>query len=153
MRKATKRKVWYVRGSGLELAIAGATMTAQADLDKLRLLELSAIECFAKGNATRMEFTHIADMLNLTETFTTMNIGREAIPACEALQAALIEIRDRHAATGRMGVTIANLDAMREVFAFQDAQRSAVDRSTYERAIKLCANRIRSAHPSRKVLA
>lgn len=153
MKKKTRRKVWYAKGSGIEIAIQGATITSEADLDRLRMLELSAIETFAKGQATRVEFGHIADMMNLAMTMTTMGIGREAMPACDALQAGLIEIQSRWKTTKKLGVTAANLKAMREVFVYHDEQRKAIDRSTYERAITTCSNRIRSAHPSPKVLA
>lgn len=152
-RKHTRRKVWYVRGSGLEIAITGATKTPEADLDKLRVLELSAIETFKTGRATRHEFSHLADMLNLTETFCAMNIGAEALPACAVLQAALIGIRDRSEQGVLMQGTEDDIKAMREVFLWHEEQRKAVDRSTYERAIVKCRNRIHSAHPSRKVLA
>jgi hypothetical protein len=152
-RKATKRKVWYVKGSGLELAISGATVTSKTDLDKLRILELSAIEAFAKGYATRTEFAQIADMNNLAETFVTMGIGPEAKSACDALQSALVEIHGRFKTTGKLGVTASNLNAMRESYLFHDAQRCAVDRSTYERAILTCCRRIHGSNSSKVVLS
>jgi hypothetical protein len=152
MRKASKRKVWYVKGSGLELAISGATKTSESDLDKLRMLELSAIEAFAKGMASRAEFSQLCDLLNLCETMADMGIEPEAKTACEVAQKGLLETKDRFDRTGKLGFDAATLTAVRALFGWHDVQRKGIARSTYERAIVKCRNRIRGAHPSRKVL-
>jgi hypothetical protein len=152
MRKRCIRKVW-AKVDPIALAISGATMTTDADLDKLRLRELSAIEAFASGTARPSEFRDLCDLLNVTETFAGMGVGPEAKPACTAAEAALLACKDQFEIDGTMELTGAGLRALQDVFEFHDLQRTAVDRSTYERAIAKTRNRIRSAHPSVKVLA
>ncbi len=151
-RKICRRR-HYALMNPIGLAIAGATITPESDLDKLRLRELSAIESFAKGSATPNEFRDLCDMLNLAETMGLSGIGPEVLTVCEQVQAELLAAKERYEATGRMGLTGAGLRALRDLYAFHDLQRTAVDRSQYERAIKKTRDRIRSAHPSVKELA
>jgi hypothetical protein len=151
MRKRCVRKVW-MKTNPIDLAIAGATRTSESDLDKLRLRELSAIEAFAKGVATPSDFRDLADCLNLAETMSGMGIGPEVAAACEEAQFALLDAKDRYEARGRLVFSGSGLQAMRDLYAWHDLQRTSVDRSTYEKAITLTRNRIRSSHPSVKVL-
>jgi hypothetical protein len=152
MRKRCIRKVWP-KVNTIALAISGATITTEADLDKLRLRELSAIESFSKGTATPHEFRDLCDMLNLAETMGRMGIGPEVLPACERLERWLLVAKENYEASGRMGFGPNGSEAARDVYEYHDLQRQSVDRSTYERAITTTRNRIRSAHPSVKVLA
>jgi hypothetical protein len=153
-RKKTRRKFYDTSISGIAMAISGACITPQSDLNKLRGRELGAIEDFAKGRATRNEFRDICDMLNVAQVMATkMNIGPEAIPVCELADRELQAAKARFDETGKLGLSGVGLNAVREVFAYHDAQRQAVDRSTYERAIKKTMDMIRSRHPSLKVLA
>ena len=151
MRKQCIRKHW-AKVDPIALAIAGATITTEADLDKLRLRELAAIEAFAKGVATPHDFRDLCDMLNIAETMGQIGIGPEVLPVCEAVQESLLRAKDQYELDGRMTLTAAGLKALRDLYEFHDLQRTAVDRSTYERAIQKTRNRIRSAHPGVKVL-
>lgn len=150
-RKACKRR-HYPLVNVISLAITGCSISSEDDLDKLRLRELSAIESFAKGTATPNEFRDLADMLNLAETMANMGIGPEALEACAAAQSALLAAKVRHDKLGRLGMTGEGLQSLRDLYAYHDAQRMAVDRSQYERAISKTRDRIRSAHPSIKEL-
>jgi hypothetical protein len=152
MRKRCIRRHW-ARMDPIAMAIAGATTTTQADLDKLRLRELSAIQSFATGNATPADFRDLCDMLNLAETMAGMGIGAEALPSCQAMERFLLASKDAHDATGTLPMSEDGIAAMRDVYAYHDLQRSSVDRSTYERAIAKTRNRIRSAHPGVKALS
>jgi len=151
MRKRCVRKHW-AKVDPIALAIAGATITTEADLDKLRLLELAAIEAFAKGVAKPSDFRDLCDLLNIAETMGQMGIGPEVLPVCEAVQDALLKAKDQYEACGRMTLTAAGLKALRDLYEFHDLQRTAVDRSTYERGIAKTRNRIRGDHPGVKVL-
>lgn len=151
MRKMCKRK-HYAKVDPIALAIAGATIASAEDLDKLRLRELSAIESFRAGTGTPADFRDIADMLNLAQTMGEMGIGPEVLPVCEAVESQLLRAKEQHDAQGRMTLTAAGLKAMRDLYEYHDIQRTAVDRSTYERAIQKTRNRIRSAHPDVKEL-
>lgn len=150
-RKHTRRR-HYALVNPIEHAIAGAAITPAAQLDRLRLLELAAIDAFAHGKATRDDWRSIADMSNVAETMAGMGIGPEALGAVRAVETALEDAHRRYTATGRVGTTGPGLQAMRDLQEYHDLQRTSVDRSTYERAIQATANRIRSAHPSHKVL-
>ena len=123
----------------------GAAITDKASLDKLRLKELSCIESFRAGTADREDWKALADCLNLCETMATEGIGREAMPSCEAAQAALERAHDRHKETGRYGIDGPGLQALRELFEWHDAQRSAIARSQYERIIALTSARLKNA--------
>ena len=151
MRKRCIRKHW-ARVDPIALAISGATMTSEADLDKLRLRELAALEAFAKGVAMPPDFRDLCDMLNLAETMGEMGIGPEVLPVCELAQAGMLEAKSRYEVHGRMAFTGTALNVMRDLYEFHDLQRTSVDRSTYERAIRKTRDRIRSSHPSVKVL-
>lgn len=150
-RKRCIRKHW-AKVDPIALAIAGATMTSEADLDQLRFRELAALEAFAKGVATPHDFRDLCDMLNLAETMGEMGIGPEVLPVCNLAEAGMLEAKERYETSGRLMFSGLALKAMRDVYEFHDLQRTAVDRSTYERAIAKTRNRIRSAHPSVKVL-
>jgi hypothetical protein len=143
----------YALMNPIGLAIAGATISSEQDLDLLRMRELSAVDTFSKGAATPQDFRDVCDMLNLAETMGQSGIGPEALPVCAAVQAELLAAKARYESTGRMGLTGPGLRALRQLYDLHDQQRTAVDRSTYERAIAKTRNKIRSAHPGVKVLA
>lgn len=149
-RKTCKRR-HYALVDCLTLAIEGAGITESAKLDKLRLLELSAIESFAKGQATPADWRAIADLLNVAETMGKGGCGPEVLAACELVDAALTDAHRRNDSTGRLGMTGLQIQALRELHEWHDLQRTSIARSEYERWIVLTANRIRSAHPDVKV--
>ena len=150
MKKHTRRKV-YRLVDPVAHAIAGAALTDTASLDKLRLIELSAIESFRTGCATKDDWRAIADMVNVCETFANDGVGPEALPSCQAAEEALGDAHRRWQEHGHLGVTGPQLQALRDCFEYHDLQRSSVSRSRYERAIQTTINRIVSAHPSVKV--
>jgi len=150
MRKQCRRR-HYALINPIALAIDGARITDDGRLDKLRLLELSAIDAFARGAATVDDWRTMADLTNLAQTMCEMGIGPEVLPAALQVENVLGESHQRHAATGRMGTTGPGLHAMRDLQEWHHLQRTSVARSVYETAIQRTHNRIRSAHPSVKV--
>jgi hypothetical protein len=144
MRKRCNRRV-YALVNPVAHAIAGAAITPREALDALRLRELLHIESFRTGSATQADWKALADMLNICETMATEGVGREALPACEAAQQALERSHDRSRATGRWGVDGPGLQALRELYAWHDAQRTSISRSQYERLIALTVARMRQA--------
>jgi hypothetical protein len=151
-RKKRRRKVWALIDP-IAHAIAGAAITDTASLDKLRMLELSAIEAFSKGHATADDWRALADMLNICETMAAMGIGPEALETCRQAQEALGHAHARHKAGRALLFTGPELNVLRDSFGYHDLQRSSISRSQYEQAITKTANRIKSAHPSLKVFA
>ena len=151
-RKKCRRKVWDLLDP-VSLAISGAAITDTASLDKLRMLDLSAIEAFAKGRATPDDWRALADLLNLCETLARDGIGPEALEPCTQAQEALGHAHARHKDGKPLLFTGPELQAVRESYEFHDLQRTSISRSQYEQAITKTANRIKSAHPSLKVYA
>ncbi|MDQ0082921.1 hypothetical protein J2W35_003280 [Variovorax boronicumulans] len=150
MRKQCRRR-HYALTNPITLAIAGACITDDGRLDKLRLLELSAIDAFARGAATVDDWRTVADLTNLAQTMCEMGIGPEVLPAAQKVEEVLGDAHQRFMGTGRMGTTGPGLQAMRDLQEWHHLQRTAIARSVYERAIERTHNRIRSAHPSVKV--
>lgn len=95
--------------------MVGCAITDTARLDKLRLVELAAIDAFARGMATRDDWRAIADLSNVAETMVGMGIGPEVEPAVRAVEGALEEAVQRFRATGRIGTTGPGLKAMRDL--------------------------------------
>lgn len=151
MRKKCRRKVFALVNPIIH-ALEGARITSGPLLDKLRLLELSAIESFAKGQATRKDWTALAELLNLAETMAQDGIGPEVIPVCQQAQEALIRAFDRAAGGKSLGMDGPGLNAIRDLYALHDAQRTAVSRSEYEKAIKKTADRVKSRTPQLTVV-
>lgn len=149
-RKHTHRK-HYPLVNPIMVAIEGAAITDSAVLDKLRLRELSAIEAFRAGRATKQEWMDIADFLNISETLSRDGIGPEALEPCQRAQDALGEAHRRHHELGRLAMTGPELQALRSAWEYHDLQRISISRQRYEQAIAKTAARIRSAHPSVKV--
>lgn len=146
MRKRTRRK-HYALVNPITYAIEGACVATGPALDKLRLLELAAIESFAKGRATLTEWRDMNDMLNLAETMSRHGIGVEVLEACAKVQQVLIESAKRYQSTGKMGITGPGLQALRELYEYHDLQRTSISRAEYERMIGITTNRIKGRAP------
>jgi hypothetical protein len=147
MRKRTRRKV-YALVNPISFAIQGAAISQEADLDKLRIRELAAIDAFARGAATIGDLHDINAILGLAETMAKAGIGREEVlPACAKAQEHLIDAARRFERTQKMGTTGLGLTSFRDLYAFHDLQRQSVSRSEYEKAIKATTDRIKSKAP------
>lgn len=143
MKKRTKRKV-YPLFNPITHAIAGALVTDNEILDKFRLLELTSIESFRTGTATRVDWENLARMMNVCEVSAEMGIGAEALPSCQCLQKALIEAQERFKKIGRYGLSGVGLKAAKDVFEYIDLQRTSIARSEFEKVIEKTYNRMKS---------
>lgn len=143
MRKKTTRKMWKLINP-ITHAILGAGITQSNLLDKLRLRELAALEAMSKGNGTSVEWQELADMLNVCEVMALEGIGPEALPCCQAAQAALVDAARRYETTQRMGFSGPGIQALREVYEYHDLQRSSVARAVYEQMIVKTRHRLSS---------
>ena len=144
MRKHTKRRVYGLIYNPMQYVTEGISATPKADLDKLRTRELSAIEALAKGHGGIREWRDMSDMLNIAETMGKGGVGPEVLPVCEQVQAELLAAAKRFELTRRMGLTATGLAAIKELFAYHDAQRTAINRGEYEKAIQATVDRVRS---------
>ena len=149
MKKHCRRKHWGLINP-ITHAIEGAAITPAHLLDRLRIVELSAIESFTHGKATIEDWKSLADLLNVAETMARGGVGPEVMEACERAQAGLDEARERHHRTGRMGLSGPAIQAMRDLAEYHDLQRTSISRGEYEKWIVKTRNRIVSLHPSLK---
>jgi hypothetical protein len=143
MRKRTKRKVWNLIDP-ITHAIVGAAITHREKLDKLRLLEYSALEAITKGQGTVQDWRTLVDVLNLSEMLGRGGIGPEVLPVCEKAQKALHEAALRFEKTKKLGLSGEGIQAIRDLIAFADLQQSSISRSEFERYIKKTKDYIRS---------
>lgn len=152
MRKRSSYRPRPVTLDPMAVAMAGARVTDASILDDLRMRELQAIEAFARGQATQHDWRTVADMSNIAEALVILGVGRaEVQPVVDATQAALQDAHARYLKTDCIGTTGPGLQAMRDLYAWHDAQRTSCARSLYERALKLATDRIRGGHPSNRV--
>jgi len=144
MKKHTKRKVYGLIYDPMKYVKDGIFATPETHLDKLRARELSAIEALAKGKGGINEWRDLTEMLNIAETMANSGIGPEALPVCEQAQAELLAAAKRFELTRRMGLTATGLAAIKELFAYHDAQRTAITRGEYEKAIQTTMKRVKT---------
>jgi hypothetical protein len=144
MRKKTKRKVWALIDP-IQHGIIGAAITQRDKLDKLRMLEYSALDAITKGQGTIHDWRTLVDVLNLSETMARNGIGKdEVLPVCEKAQKALHEAALRFQSTKRMGLSGEGIQAVRELIQYADLQQSSISRSEFERYILKTKNYIKS---------
>jgi hypothetical protein len=144
MRKKTKRKVWALIDP-IQHGIIGAAITQRDKLDKLRMLEYSALDAITKGQGTIHDWRSLVDVLNLSETMARAGIGKdEVLPVCEKAQKALHEAALRFQSTKRMGLSGEGIKAVRELIQYADLQQSSISRSEFERYIQKTKNYIKS---------
>lgn len=145
-RKKCRRKVWKLVNPIMH-AVEGAAVTPVAELNKLRVIELNAIDAFAEGRATLDDFSQACKLLNLCEYMANNKVGPEALEACARAEAALRKAAADMEITGRMELDAAGVLAMRDVYSFHDMQRQVVARSEYERAIFKTVERVKNKAP------
>ena len=145
-KKQCKRKVWRLVNP-LEYVLEGIKPTSGEKLDKLRTLELSALEAFRTGSANIYDWQHLTDMANVAEYMATKGIGPEVAEYAEKAQIELLDVARRYKKTKRLGITGTGLQALRELHEYHDLQRISVPLIDYEHSIKACRNRINSKAP------
>lgn len=144
MRKQCRRKVWSTAINPISHAIAGAAITDESSLNKLRLGELSALEAMRTGKGTLEDWRLLVDMLNITQTFIRHGIGPEAREDCQKAQESLYNAAKRYEKTKQMGLDGQGIGALQNVHEWHDLQRTSVARSVYEDMIEKTRNYIKS---------
>jgi hypothetical protein len=143
MRKTTKRKHWNLIDS-VTHAIIGAAITQRDKLDKLRMLEYSALDSMTKGSGTVTDWRTLVDVLNLSEMMGKNGVGPEVLPICEKAQDSLHKAAMRYQETFRMGLDGQGIKAIRDLIEYADLQQSSIPRSEFERYIQKTKDHIRS---------
>ena len=144
MRKRTIRKQWALLNP-IPHAIEGASITQRDKLDKLRMMEYSALEAMTKGNGTIHDWRTLVDVLNLSETMARNNIGKdEVLPVCQKAQEALHQAAERYQNTMKMGLSGEGIQAVRDLIQYADLQQSSISRSEFEKYIQKTKDYIKS---------
>jgi hypothetical protein len=143
MRKRTKRKVWNLIDP-ITHSIVGAAITQRDKLDKLRLLEYSALDALIKGSGTVQDWRTLVDVLNLSEMMGKNGVGPEVLPICQTAQDILHKAALRYEETKKMGLDGVGIQAIRDLIEFADLQQGSISRSEFERYIQKTKDYIRS---------
>ena len=143
MRKTTKRKHWNLIDS-VTHAIIGVAITQRDKLDKLRMLEYSALDSMTKGSGTVSDWRTLVDVLNLAEMMGKNGVGPEVLPICEKAQNSLHKAAMRYQETLRMGLDGEGIKAIRDLIEYADLQQGSISRSEFERYIQKTKDHIRS---------
>jgi hypothetical protein len=143
MRKKTKRKFWNLIDP-IQHAIVGASITHREKLDKLRMMEYSALEAIIKGRGTIHDWRTLVDVLNLSETMGRAGVGPEVLPICEKAQASLHKASGYYQTTMRVILDAEGIQACRDLIEFADLQQSSIPRSEFERYIQKTKDYIKS---------
>ena len=143
MRKRTKRKMWNLIDP-IQHGIIGASVTQRDKLDKLRLLEYSALEAMTKGQGTIHDWRVLVDVLNLSEMMGKSGVGPEVLPICEKAQESLHKAALRFQETKKMGLDGQGIKAIRDLIEYADLQQGSISRSEFEKYIQKTKNYIKS---------
>ena len=79
----------------------------------LELRERMIVEAFAGGWATTQHFDELADMRNVLTLAAAYKDDPAALSVCDAMRIPMGNLRDRHARTGRLGVSGDELQMLR----------------------------------------
>jgi hypothetical protein len=143
MRKRTIRKQWALLNP-IPHAIMGASITQRDKLDKLRMLEYSALEAMTKGQGTVTDWRTLVDVLNLAEIMAKNGVGPEVLPVCHVAQESLHKAAMRYQETMKMGLDGEGIKAIRELLEYADLQQGSISRSDFERYIQKTKDYIKS---------
>jgi hypothetical protein len=143
MRKRTKRKMWNLIDP-IQHGIIGASVTQRDKLDKLRLLEYSALDSMTKGSGTVTDWQILVDILNLSEMMGKNGVGPEVLPICEKAQESLHKAALRFQDTKKMGLDGQGIKAIRDLIEYADLQQSSISRGEFEKYIQKTKNYIKS---------
>lgn len=151
MRKRTKRKV-YALVNPIRHAIEGAAVTTGTELDKLRYIELSAIEAFANGKATMAEWHELEALTSIATVMSQHGIGVEVMSVCMQSRDHLDQALERYKRIGKMGGTGPALQCWRDLYEYHDLQRGSISRGEYESLIRETTNRIRGGQTLNQII-
>ncbi len=140
MRKRCRRKVWSTDINPIAHAIAGASITDRASLNKLRAKEYAALDEMIHGRGTLDHWRTLTDLLNLSEMMARQGIGIEVLDVCKAAQEALIKAGKRYETTGKFGFDGLGIQAIRDLIEYADLQQSSIPRSEFEKMIAKTRN-------------
>lgn len=134
MRKRTKRKVWGLVNP-IQHAIEGAEIPMGQDAERLLLGELSAIESFRLGQAVEEDWQLLSVMTAISALMAYEGKQAEPLEAARQAWKCLDDILKRRERTGKWGCSGLELQVLRDMIEWHEAQRKTAARSVYESAI------------------
>jgi hypothetical protein len=143
MRKRTKRKMWNLIDP-IQHAVIGAAITPRQTLNKLRVLEYSALDAITRGKGTVQDWRTLVDVLNLAEVMGKDGLGPEVLPVCAKAQESLHKAAMRYQETGKMGLDGPGIQAVRDLIEYADLQQASISRSEFEMYVMKTKNYIKS---------
>lgn len=142
MKKSTSRKRATIHPVAVAVRRAGPI---PSDLiEGLRLREWSAIETFAKGNATPIELAMLRELLGMCACSVDLGFGPEAEPTCKAAAAILGSFGKADSST-RLSMNDSQIMVMRELQGYHDLQRAAFTWGDYLRLVDQATFMLQSA--------
>lgn len=146
-RKKKMRRVWNTNINPVMHAIMGAAITPVAELNKLRVREMNAIDAFVSGSGTLDDFAEISAALTVCEHLALNWVGAEALDACHRAQETLIAAAREFESTKSMSVNRDGEIALRDLYDYYDLQRQSISNSELQRAIKKAHARVANKAP------
>lgn len=144
--KSCQRKRRYVvRLTPWETAVRNASIAPKQSRDILTTAELSTLDQITKGKGRLSDFRMLVDASNLAEVLAKdFKIGgEEVLHAVKAAESAFLACARRIEERGKIGFSGPELQAVREMLEWAQAQRDACSRGVYLAAIKLLGARVK----------
>ena len=141
--RRSKRYVLHI--TPLETAIRNAATAPKQSRDLLATADLSTLETITRGKGRLSDFRYLVDISNLVEVLARdFRIGgEEVLAAVKAAEEAFLSCARRIEERGKMGFSGPELQAVREMLEWHQAQREAASRGVYLAAIKLLGARVK----------
>lgn len=144
MRKQCRRKIWSTDINPVAHAIAGASITTDDVLSKLRMGEYSALDSIIKGEGTVLHWQVIVDTLNVAECMALDGIGPEVLPYCKQAEESLVKAARYYEKTKKIILDAQGIKAIRELIEYADLQQKSISRAKFETYIEKTRNKVRS---------
>lgn len=147
IKSCLRRSKRYVAAmTPLALAIRNAATAPKQARNTLELSDLSTLDSIVHGKGRLSDFRYLVDVCNLCEVLAKdFKIGGdEVLASVKAAETAFLSCAARIETTGKIGFSGPELQAVREMLEWAQAQREAASRGVYLAAIKLLKARIGS---------
>jgi len=144
MRKSCKRKHWNTSPgfSAVAHAINGACVIDDQILQDIRIRELSAIQSMQDHTATDQDLYDILALHSMAVVMAENGIGKfEVMPVCTQAKTAIANLIKRVEKWGKFDARESEIIILRELWDWHDAQRKSIQRSDYDKYLKMAINK------------
>jgi len=144
MRKSCKRKHWNTSPgfSAVAHAINGACVIDDQILRDIQIRELSAIQSMQDHTATEQDLYDILALHSMAVVMAENGIGKfEVMPVCNQAKTAIANLIKRVEKWGKFDARESEITILRELWDWHDAQRKSIQRSDYDKYLKMAINK------------